>query len=49
MRAAFSSLLLAVSVTANAQTLNTFSNGQVADANAINENFSQLKSAIENI
>jgi hypothetical protein len=39
-------LLTCFSVTSVAQNLTEFQNGEVADANAINENFNQIKSAI---
>ena len=42
-------LLLLCTVNAQATTLTTFSNGEVADADAINENFSSLLTAINGI
>ena len=43
------SLILACSVFVNAQELNTFSNGEVADADKINENFQLLSDDVEDL
>lgn len=49
MRLICLSLVLACSVLANAQELNTFSNGEVADADKINENFQLLSDDVEDL
>ena len=46
MKKLFASFLLISSTLASAQELHTFSNGEVADADKINENFEALKSEI---
>lgn len=46
MKKLFASFLLISSTLASAQELHTFSNGEVADAEKINENFEALKSEI---
>ena len=49
MRLICLSLVLACSVSVNAQELNTFSNGEVADADKINENFQLLSDDVEDL